>query len=44
MAHVLIEIDLVVGVFARPQPQLEGYQEIPDDDARITAFLASQGE
>lgn len=38
MAHVVIENDLVVGVFARPQPHIDGYAEITLDDPRILDF------
>lgn len=39
MAHVIIENDKVVGIFARPHPHLPGYQEVPDDDPRYLAAL-----
>jgi len=42
MVHVVIENNLVTGVFARPQPHLDGYQEIPDDDQRINDFYQRQ--
>ena len=42
MVYVVIENEKVVGVFANPQPQLEGYAEIADDDPRIATFLAAQ--
>lgn len=42
MAYVIIEDDQVVGIFHMPQPHLEGYQEIPDEDTRIADYLESQ--
>lgn len=42
MAYVIIEDDKIVGIFANPQPQLNGYSEILDDDARIEEFNQSQ--
>jgi hypothetical protein len=42
MAHVVVENNLVVGVFARPQPHLDGYQEIADGDQRIIDFYQRQ--
>lgn len=43
MAYVTIDEDNnVTGIFAVPQPDLEGYEKIEDDDARITAFQSAQ--
>lgn len=39
MANVVIENDLITGIFGRPQPHLEGFQEIADDDPRIQEFI-----
>lgn len=39
MAFVTLSGSTITGIFALPQPQLTGYAEIADDDARLTAFL-----
>ncbi len=42
MAYVVIENNFVVGVFSRPQPHLENYEEISNSDPRITDFYQQQ--
>lgn len=40
MAYVTIDQGgAVTGYFAQPQPQLQGFAEIPDDDSRLLVFL-----
>lgn len=42
MAHVVFNVEgEITGIFGRPQPQLEGYQEIDDSDPRIAEFEAA---
>lgn len=38
MAYVIIENNIVVGLFAVPQNHLDLYEEIADDDVRINDF------
>lgn len=38
MAYVTIVDNKVTGVFNSPQPQLQGFQAIPDNDKRLQDF------
>lgn len=38
--YAQIQNDKIIGLFIRPQPQLEGITEIDDADPRIAAFNA----
>ena len=42
MAYVVIKDGEVIGVFANPQPHLDGYSEIADDDALLQEFYNKQ--
>ena len=40
MAYVVLDADVVTGMFANPQPGLVGFATIADDDPRIAQFQA----
>lgn len=42
MANVILQNNVVVGIFFMPQPHLEGYTELPDNDQRVLDYINQQ--